>query len=140
MSQYDADVANLFQSLKRYSFSWLNLIGQDKWDATSWTPTRTGWTDVGTPTVVGRFRKIGKMCEFQVQVTPGTSIATTAGTSYIALPLPASGLAGVGTMDNQTTKVAVGVCSFDVTNSRIYVPTQGASGNTFGIAGSYEVM
>ena len=117
------------------SFAYLDLIGQDKW--ISWSPVRTGWTDVGTPTVTGRFRVSGKQCFFQVKVVPSTSIATTAGTSYIALPIPAKGFGGDVTMFNATTNIAVG--SGGVTNSRAHVPTQAANGNTFVIAGWHEI-
>lgn len=126
----------MIENPKRDSFAWLNLLGQDRW--TDWTPTRTGWTDVGTPTVTGRYREVGRKREFQVKVTPGTSIATTAGTSYISLPGTATGLAGSGTMQNITANTAVGVCVIDVANSRCYVPSQLASGNTFVISGWFE--
>lgn len=123
-------------SLKRYSFAWLNLIGQDKWS--EFTTARTGWTDVGTPTVTARYRLVGKKCEFQVKVVPSTSIATTAGTSYISLPVAATGYGGSVTMVNTSTNVAVGVGVIDVNNSRAYVPSQTASGNTFVISGWCE--
>ena len=119
------------------SFSYLDLIGQDKWIA--WSPVRTGWTDVGTPTVTGKFRVVGKQCFFQVKVVPSTSIATTAGTSYIALPMPAKGFSGMVTMFNTTTNVSVGAGGVDVTNSRAHVPSQVASGNTFTLCGNYEI-
>ena len=119
------------------SFSYRDLLGQDIWS--SWTVSRTGWTDTGTPTVSGRFRVVGKQCFFQVKVVPATDVATTAGTSYISLPVTATGLGGEGSMQNLSTNIAVGVCVIDATNGRVYVPTQGASANTFLIAGWYEV-
>ena len=123
--------------LKRDSFAYRDFIGQDSW--ISWTPVRTGWTDVGTPTVTGRYRVVGRQCFFQVQVIPGTTVATTAGTSYVALPITAMGLSGNASMMNITTLIATGLCAIDVTNSRVYVPTQAASGNTLTIAGWYEI-
>jgi hypothetical protein len=114
-----------------------DLRGIDLW--VSWTPTRTGWTDVGTPTVTARFRVVGRQCFFQIRIVPETTCATTAGTSYVSLPVQSKGLGGDGSMQNQTTNVAIGVCSFDVTNSRVYVPTQVATGNTFSINGWYEI-
>ena len=119
------------------SFSWNDLIGQDQWLA--WTPVRTGWTDVGTPVVTGRYHLIGVQCFFQVKVVPGTTCATVAGTSYIALPFSAGGLAGDASMMNQTTLIAIGNCVFDVANGRVYVPTQTATGNTLTVAGWHEV-
>lgn len=123
----------------RGSFAYRDMIGQDKWNSDGWVLTRTGWTDVGTPTVTQRFRLTGKMCHFQVKVVPGTTVATVAGTSYFNLPVTAKGLSGMATMMNITTLVAVGVCAIDVTNSRCYVPAQAATANTLTIAGHYEV-
>jgi hypothetical protein len=111
--------------------------GRDRWE--TWTPVRTGWTDVGTPTVAGRFRVVGRQCFFQVLVTPATSVATTAGTSYIGLPIGAEGYGGDVNMANTVTLAAVGSGMIDVTNSRCYVPTQGATGNPLAICGWYEV-
>ena len=106
---------------------------------TTFTPARTGWTDVGTPTVTGRYLQAGNVCFFQVKVVPATTTATVAGTSYVALPLTAAGIGGDGSMENITTLIAIGACAFDVTNSRVYVPTQGATGNSLTIAGWFEV-
>ena len=131
MNSFD-DVA-----IAEQSFAFSDLTGKDKW--TAWTPARTGWTDIGTPTVSGRFRVVGKQCFFQVKVVPATTVATVAGTSYIALPVRAAGLAGDGSMMNLTTLVAVGVLAFDIANSRAYVPSQAATGNTLTIAGWYEL-
>ena len=109
--------------------------------AASYTPTRTGWTDVGSPTVTGRYSKVGTIVQFEVKVIPGTSCATVAGTSYVSLPVTVnvSSLAGSGTMMNQTTLIAIGSCVIDIANSRCYVPTQGAMADTFTIYGLYEV-
>lgn len=106
----------------------------------SWTPTRTGWTDVGAPTVTARYTQIGNIVHFQVKVVPGTTVATVAGTSYISLPVAAnaSGITGDGSMMNLTTLIGVGVCTFDVVNSRCYVPTQTGTANTLTIGGWYE--
>ena len=114
-----------------------DLKGIDQW--TTWTPARTGWTDVGTPTVTGRYRIVGKKGEAQIKVVPGTTCATTAGTSYVGLPITAKGIAGHGSMTNISTLIAVGVCVVDVTNSRVYVPTQAATANTLTIWVEWEV-
>jgi hypothetical protein len=76
-----------------------------------------------------------------VKVVPGTTVATVAGTSYVSLPtsINASALGGDGSMVNDTTFVSVGNCVFDVSNSRCYVPSQTATGNTLSISGWYEV-
>jgi hypothetical protein len=42
-------------------------------------------------------------------------------------------------MTNDTTNIAVGVCHIDHATSRCYLPAQAASGNTFTLAGWYEI-
>lgn len=111
--------------------------GRDKWE--SYDPTRTGWTDVGTPTVAGRWQRRGRLVLVSIKVTPSTSVATTAGTSYVSLPVTADGYGGGFTMVNLSTNIAVGVCVVDAANSRVYVPTLAATANTLMINGYYEV-
>jgi len=118
------------------AFTYADITGQDSWS--SFAPTFS-LTAVGDLTSVGRFRIVGKSLQFQVTVFGATSIASTAGTSYMNLPKAAKGLAGIAVMTDATTKIAVGVCHFDITNSRVYLPSQSASGDTFTICGSYEV-
>lgn len=104
----------------------------------TYTPTRFGWTDVGSPTVTARFTKNGHVCFFEVQIVPGTTTATVAGTSYITLPVTAAGLGGDGSMENLTTLIGVGGCAFDIPNSRVYVPTQTGTANTLVVSGWFE--
>lgn len=118
------------------SFALRDLLGIDRWDTFI---VSASLTVVGTPTYVGRYRIVGKQCFFQISAVSSTSIASTAGTHYFSLPIPAKGLAGVATMTDDTTNIAVGVCHIDVATSRCYVPSQVASGDTFKIAGSYEI-
>jgi hypothetical protein len=120
----------------RRSFAYRDLLSQDRWESFT---VSASLTVVGTPTYSGRFRVVGRQCFFQVSAVSTTSIATTAGTSYFALPMTANGIGGVATMTNDTTNIAVGVCHVDVSTSRVYPPTQVASGNTFVVAGWYEV-
>ena len=119
-------------------FSWRDLNGKDRWEA--FTPSGV-ITEVGTPTYYGRLRIVGRLCYFQAQLSASTSIASTAGTSYITLPVVANtqGLAGVATMSNDTTNIAVGVCHIDVATGRCYLPALVASGNVFTVAGWFEV-
>ena len=117
-------------------FSYRDLLGQYKWEA--FTVTFTSLSIVGTPTYIGRWRRVGRSIEFQVSAIASTSIASTAGTTYFALPATAMGIAGAGTMTNRSTNVAVGVCVIDVTNSRCYLPAQTANGSLFNIFGRYE--
>ena len=124
-------------SIDDQSFSWRELQDLDRWEL--FTPTFTSLTVVGATTYVGRVRLVGAQCFFQVTALAATSIASTAGTTYMTLPVTARGLTGMGTMTNGTTNVAVGVCDIDGPNSRCWLPAQAASGNTFRIAGWYEV-
>jgi hypothetical protein len=119
------------------SFAYRELVGQDRWQ--SFDPVFGSLTIVGDPSYTGRLRVVGKMCQFQVQFSAGTSIASAAGTDYLNLPIEAKGLAGVATMTNDTSNVAVGVCHIDVATSRCYLPTQTASANVFTLAGWYEI-
>ena len=118
------------------SFAYRDLLDQDVWD--KFTPTGV-LTVVGDTSYSGRFRIVGKQCFFQIKFSAGTSVATTAGTSYFTLPVQAIGLAGMAVMSNDTTNIAVGVCHVDTSTSRVYLPTQTASANTFNCAGWCEV-
>lgn len=120
------------------SFAWKDIRGQDRWE-TTWTPSFTSLTVVGDGSYAGRFRIVGRQCFFQVEFSAGTSIASTAGTTYFALPLTAKGYVGMAVMTNNTTNVAVGVCHIDVATSRCYIPSQSASGNTFNVCGWMEI-
>ena len=112
-------------------------MGFDKWN--DFSPVFTGLTVVGATTYTGRYRKSGKLVYIQVRFSAATSIASTAGTTYMALPIAAKGLAGTGIMTNSTTNAGVGLCHVDVTNSRLWLPTQAVSGNVFTLFGEYEI-
>lgn len=123
--------------VSKQSFAYRDILGQDKWS--TWTPVFGSLTVVGGTTYNGRFRFVGRKCEFQVQFSAATSIASVAGTDYLNLPVPAKGLTGMAVMSNDTTNIAVGVCHVDVATSRCYLPTQTASANVFNLAGWYEI-
>lgn len=129
---------NAFDDLQldQKSFAMRDLLGIDRWDTFT---VSASLTVVGTPTYSGRYRIVGKQCFFQIKAVSSTSIASTAGTHYFAMPIPAKGFAGIATMTDDTTNIAVGVCHIDVATSRCYVPSQVASGDTFTVAGSYEI-
>jgi hypothetical protein len=122
-----------------HGFAYRDLIGQDSW--ITFTPTFGSLTVVGATNYSGRLRIVGRQVQFQVQFSAATSIASTAGTDYLTLPITAAsaGFAGMGTMTNDTTNIAVGVCHIDHATSRCYLPAQAASGNTFTLAGWYEI-
>lgn len=118
------------------SFAFRDLHGQDRWEPFT---VSASLTEVGTAVYTGRMRVVGRQCFFQIEVVPDTSVAATAGTSYIALPVTAVGLGGAATMTDDTTNIAVGTCHIDVANSRVYPPSQAASASTFIVAGWYEI-
>lgn len=120
----------------RRSFAYRDLLNQDLWDSFT---VSASITVVGTPTYSGRYRIVGRQVFFQISAVSTTSIATTAGTSYFALPIAAKGIGGVATFTNDTTNIAVGVCHIDVANSRVYPPTQAASADTFNVCGWFEI-
>ena len=119
------------------TFSFNDVQGKDRW--TPWMVVFGSLTVVGATAYTGRYRIVGKECQFQVKFSAATSIASAAGTDYLTLPFSAMGLSGMAVMTNDTTNVAVGVCHIDVATSRCYLPAQGASGNVFNLCGSFEV-
>jgi len=119
------------------SFAYRDLTGQDTW--LSFTPVFGSLTVVGATTYTGRYRVVGRSLQFQVSFFAATSIASVAGTDYLNLPVAAKGLAGIATMQNLTTNVAAGNCVINTSTSRVYLPTQVASGNTFSLCGWYEI-
>lgn len=129
MNQFDD------KDIDETSCAYRQLVGLDRYDSFT---VSASITVVGTPTYVGRYRFNGSECQFQISLGATTSVATTAGTSYFNLPVAAKGIGGVATMVNTSTNVAVGVCAIDITNSRVYPPSQAASAATFAICGYYE--
>ena len=130
---------NYFDNVEidRGSFAYTDLLGQNKWN--TWTPVFGSLTVIGATSYSGRLRVVGQQCDIEVKFSAATSIASVAGTDYLTLPIAAKGLAGIATMTNQTTNIAVGTCHIDVANSRLYLPTQTASANIFNLCGSYEI-
>src|SRR5947208_3418972 len=114
------------------SFAWRDLLSQDHW--MGFAPIFGSLTVVGGTTYSGRLRIVGRKVEFQVSFKAATSVASTAGTDYLTLPITAAGTSGQAQMTNDTTNIAVGLCHIDVATSRCYLPTQAASGNTFNLA------
>lgn len=119
------------------SFTYDEIQGKDAWQP--FTVVFGSLTIVGAPNYSGRIRFVGRWCQFQVQFSAATSIASVAGTDYLTLPTAAQGLTGMAVMTNDTANTAVGVCHIDVATGRCYLPAQVASANVFNICGSYEV-
>ena len=118
------------------SFTYRDINGVDRWE--SFTPSFTSLTVVGATNYSGRYRLIGREVQFQVQFSAATSVASTAGTTYLSLPITAKGLAGMAVMTNDSSNIAVGICHIDVSTSRCYTPSQTASSSVFNLAGWYE--
>lgn len=127
----------MLEDIDQKSHAYLDLIGQDRWY--SFTPVFGSLTVVGATTYTGRYRIVGASIEGQVTFLAATSIASTAGTDYLTLPKTAKGIGGFGVMTNDTTNIAVGLCHLGVATSRLYLPTQAASGNTFTLYFKYEI-
>ena len=125
------------ERIDKASFSYNDLTGRDGWQ--TFTPVFGALTVVGATSYSGRYRMVGRSCQFQVQFSAATSIASTAGVDYLTLPFTAAGLSGIATMTNNTSNVAVGICHIDIATSRCYIPTQAASGNSFHLCGQFEV-
>ena len=49
----------------------------------AWTPTAVSLGSTGTPTLSGRYYKIGRICYFRITITPATDTTSTAATTYI---------------------------------------------------------
>lgn len=76
----------------------------------SWTPVLSLWTNVGSPTVVGKYKRVGKIVTFYVTVTPATSISSTVVTSSITGFPFTSIAAGSATMTDGNA-VSYGACA-----------------------------
>ena len=124
-------------NLDETSFAYLDITSQDAWK--SWTVSFGSLTVVGAPSYVGRYHIEGKVLRFQVRFSAVTSIASTAGTDYLTLPIAARGIGGMAVMTNASTNIAVGLGHIDSLNTRCYLPSQVASGDTFNLCGWYEI-
>lgn len=117
-------------------FAFRDLLSVDQWETFT---VGASLTTVGTLTASGRYRVVGAQCFFQVSLVASTSIATTAGTHYVSLPIAAKGIGGTAIMSDDTANTPVGSCHIDVSTSRCYLPSQAASGDTFTVCGWYEI-
>lgn len=125
------------KNINTAGFAWRDLQGVDRWE--TFAPMFGSLTVVGATNYSGRYRIVGAQLQFQVKFSAATSIASTAGTDYLSLPVPAKGIAGIAAMTNDSTNIAVGLCHIDVATGRCYLPAQTASGNVFTLCGSYEI-
>lgn len=89
---------------------------------TSWTPTFTGLTTVGAPTITGRYYQISQyLCYFNILITPATNTSSTAGATYVDnFPLQPSAN-GFCLVVGNNLGGAIG--EFVSANNRIYTPS-----------------
>lgn len=89
---------------------------------TNWTPTFTGLTSSGAPTITGRYYKISQyLCYFNVLITPGTNTSSVAGTTYIDnFPLQANANGFCLVVGNNLGGAIGEVVAI---NNRIYTPS-----------------
>lgn len=105
---------------------------------TEWTPTFTNLTTVGTPTITGRYYKIGqKLCFFSVRIVPATSTTSTAGTTYISnLPVTAR---EYGPCFALSGNLGSNAGMIDSSTNRVYVPAWSAVTVPLVIVGIVEI-
>jgi hypothetical protein len=107
------------------------------WDQnTSWTPVLAGWTNVGSPTVTGKWQRKGKVVTFYVRVEPVTSISATKTTSSITgfpFTSPEVGSASLTMVDDNLN--SYGACAMGPTGI-IYPQTSGVLTVPISIAGT----
>lgn len=86
-----------------------------------WSPNFVSLTEVGTPTITGRFYRFSQyIIYFRVDITPGTNTSAVAGTTYIDnFPLTFNNN-GLCTVVSNTTGGGIGIANAAL--NRIYVP------------------
>lgn len=105
---------------------------------TAWTPTAVSLGSVGTPTLTGRYYRIGRrLCYFAITITPATSTTSTAATTYIDnLPVTMSN-DGICFAVSGGTGTNSGHCVS--ANNRIYLPAWGPVTLPITVIGMVEV-
>lgn len=138
-------LGELLQLINPASFAWKNLRNEDVWDQRSQADVaftqQFSVTVVGTPIYTLRWRLLGRQCFFQAVIDSSTTLATTAGVSYMVLPVTANALSLGGQIDmkNAVTNVAIGTGRINPVLNRGYLPAQAAIADQLEISGWYEV-
>lgn len=101
----------------------------------TWTPVLNGFTTTGGVTIQDSvYVKMGRLVTFSFQIR-ATTIQTAAVTSYVTgLPYTPSVVSPVGAMCGAVTNPSTALV---YTDSRIYLPTVAAWGNSLIVSGSY---
>jgi hypothetical protein len=135
---YSVDTTLLPQGVKGDA-TWFanNLTVTGDTEIVSWTPTLVGWTNVGAPTITGKYVKKGTLIYFIVVITPGTSISATLNTSTITgIPMVPS-LGGVASMVDGNVR-SLGSCAVS-SSGIIYPQTTGVITVSVTIAGTFSL-
>lgn len=108
----------------------------------NWTPSITGWTVVGTPTITGKFTRIGRLVTFHAFISHTTSTQSVAGTSYIkGLPYtPAADSSCIASSNATDVGYGTGSVSGSNTTDQIYPPSVTLGANqVLTVTGTYYV-
>lgn len=86
---------------------------------TTWNPTISNLTAVGTPTITGVYYQNGGFTDFAVKIVPGTNTSSVLGTTTIALPFAVVADAAA----NVVSGVNVAQAAINASAKLVYLPT-----------------
>lgn len=87
---------------------------------TTWNPTITNLTSVGTPTITGVYYQNSGFTDFAVKIVPGTNTSSTLGSTTISVPFSVTADTAISTVGG-TTVIAGGL--INASGKIIYLPT-----------------
>lgn len=109
----------------------------------TWSPVLNSWTNVGSPTLVATYTKIGRLVYINLDIKAATTVAAVRGTSYVSgLPfLPAAGsFATVQWGDLSDAGDTYTVQTVDLGGTGVlFTPTLGPTGNETIMNATYMV-
>ncbi len=86
---------------------------------TSWNPTITNLTSVGTPTITGVYYQNQGFTDFAVKIVPGTNTSSVLGSTTIALPFSVT----ADTSASVITGTSVAFGAVNASSKTIFLPT-----------------
>jgi hypothetical protein len=111
----------------------------DDYKEGTWNPTLTGFTIVGSPTVVGTYTKIGRLVFFTVRISGATSTTNAAGTGNISnLPFTVQGASSVCSVVDESTFVGTTTGYLPSSTTQCYPPAWTITANAKTINGVYN--
>lgn len=132
---YDPIVDDGNGTTKSWQSYFANLFSGDTGTST-WKPSFTGLTTVGTPTYESIYYRInGSLVYFRVVINPATSTTSVAGTTYIdnfPLDITSDGACIIATNGTAATGMV------NASNKRIYMPAWSAITTKITISGTIE--